>query len=115
MEILLLTVGKTTQPFIKQGIEEYLKRLRHYVAYKIESIPDIKNPRAQSEENLKQKEGEAILSYISASDLCILLDERGKEMTSVEFFFICSKIDVVWQKKSRLRSRRTLWFLQRCL
>lgn len=57
MEILLLTVGKTTQPFIKQGIEEYLKRLRHYVAYKIESIPDIKNPRAQSEENLKQKEG----------------------------------------------------------
>jgi Uncharacterized conserved protein len=100
MEILLLTVGKTTQPFIKQGIEEYLKRLRHYVAYKIESIPDIKNPRAQSEENLKQKEGEAILSYISACDLCILLDERGKEMTSVEFSSFVQKLMLSGRKKA---------------
>lgn len=100
MEILLLTVGKTTQPFIKQGIEEYLKRLRHYVAYKIESIPDIKNPRAQSEENLNQKEGEAILSYISASDLCILLDERGKEMTSVEFSSFVQKLMLSGRKKA---------------
>ena len=85
MEITLLTVGKTTQNYIQAGIDDYIKRLRRYVPYKIESIPDIKASKAMTEEQQKQKEGESILSFLSPADFCILLDEHGREFSSMEF------------------------------
>lgn len=85
MEITLLTVGKTTQTYVQNGIDEFTKRLRRYIPFKIETLPDIKGTKSLSAELQKEKEGEAILSYLSPSDFCILLDEHGREFTSVEF------------------------------
>lgn len=85
MDIQLLTVGKTNQGYIQTGIDEYCKRLKRYIGFSIISLPDIKTSKALSEELQKEKEGEIILNYLSLSDMVILLDENGKEYTSVEF------------------------------
>lgn len=85
MEIVLLTVGKTQTGFVKDGIENYVARLRHYVAYSIIEVPDVKQAGRLPEQKQKEEEGKAILSRLATSDLVILLDERGKEYSSMEF------------------------------
>ena len=85
MEIILLTVGKTTQTYVRSGIEEFTKRLKRYTPFRIDSLPDIKAAKSMTPDIQKEKEGEAILGCLSPSDLCVLLDEHGKELTSMEF------------------------------
>lgn len=85
MEIHLLTVGKTTLPYVKTGLEDFIQRLKRYLNFRIISVPDIRNSKGLTEIQLKNKEGDLLLSYIQSSDLCILLDEHGKEYTSIEF------------------------------
>lgn len=85
MDILLLTVGKTTTSYIQTGIDEYCKRLKRYVPFSIKSLPDIKNSRKLSESQQKEEEGKLILGDLSASDHVVLLDERGEMMTSRGF------------------------------
>lgn len=84
MKIELRVVGKTAFKYLDEGISEYQKRLKHYTAFEISILPDIKNTPL-SNEALKQKEGELILSKLAKDDCLILLDENGKQMTSVEF------------------------------
>ncbi|MBR1769673.1 MAG: 23S rRNA (pseudouridine(1915)-N(3))-methyltransferase RlmH [Bacteroidales bacterium] len=85
MNIKLLVVGKTVKGFISEGVEEYLKRLQHYVNFSLEVIPDIKNSSALSPLQLKEKEAEMIIKHISQEDNVILLDEHGKEFSSKDF------------------------------
>ncbi|MDE6144763.1 MAG: 23S rRNA (pseudouridine(1915)-N(3))-methyltransferase RlmH [Muribaculaceae bacterium] len=85
MKLLLMAVGKTTQPIIRQGIDQYLGRLRHYLPVDIEIIADVKRTAALTFEKQKEMEGEAMLRRIEPGDRLILLDENGKEMTSREF------------------------------
>lgn len=85
MEIELMTVGKTTSKIIIAGIEEYTRRLRHYIPYSINSLPDVRNAGKLKADQQKEAEGEMILSKLTASDFVVLLDERGKEYTSMEF------------------------------
>lgn len=85
MKIELLVVGKTSIGYFKQGIDEYLKRLRHYVQFEIKYIDDIKNTKSISEQQQKQIEGQKILAMLDKTDIVILLDEHGKEYTSVEY------------------------------
>lgn len=99
MEIVLLTVGKTSQSYIRTGIEEFSKRLKHYIPYKIESLPDIKGTRSMTPEAQKEKEGELILNYLSAADQCILLDEHGSELSSVEFAGYLQKLMACGRKR----------------
>jgi 23S rRNA (pseudouridine1915-N3)-methyltransferase len=100
MEIILLTVGKTTVDFVKEGIEEYLRRLKRYVSYKIVPLPDIRQTRTITPDLQKEKEGETILQFLSPSDFCVLLDERGRQYTSVEFSSYLQKIMASGRKKA---------------
>lgn len=100
MEIVLLTVGKTTQTYVQNGTDDYLKRLRRYIPYKIESLPDVKATKTLSSDLQKEKEGEAILNYLSPSDFCILLDEHGREYTSVEFAAFIQKTMASGRKRA---------------
>lgn len=88
MKVTLLTVGKTVVPWVKEGLALYTDRIRHYLKFEIREIPELKGVAAMSREQVKDKEGELILKAIAGetgkADL-ILLDERGKQMTSVEF------------------------------
>ncbi|WP_422079721.1 23S rRNA (pseudouridine(1915)-N(3))-methyltransferase RlmH [Ulvibacterium sp.] len=85
MKIKLLVVGKTDSKPLLQLISNYENRLRHYVKFELESIADVKNVQNLSESQQKEKEGEAILKKVSTTDILVLLDEKGKAYTSVEF------------------------------
>lgn len=85
MNIKLLAIGKTDNKELQTLMNDYMKRLSFYVKFDMEIIADIKNAKSLSEAQQKQKEGELILSKINPTDFLILLDEKGKEFTSVGF------------------------------
>lgn len=85
MKITLLTVGKTDKDWVKQGIDIYVSRLKHYIPFSINEIPELKNVSALSKDQIKVREGELILKNIKPTDDVILMDEHGKEYTSVDF------------------------------
>ena len=85
MKIALLTVGKTGVNWVKQGLDIYVARLKHYIQFSINEIPELKNVSALSKDQIKAKEGDLILKNIKPTDDVILLDEHGKEYSSTEF------------------------------
>ena len=85
MDVKLVTVGKTDVKWVKEGLDLYVSRLRHYVPFTLVEIPQLKNVSAFSEEQIKEKEGEAILKLLAPGDAVVLLDEHGKEYRSVEW------------------------------
>lgn len=85
MKISVLCIGKTDESFVKTGIENYVKRLKHYISFELLVIPDIKNARNLTQDQQKAKEGEQILKQLNNSDVVVLLDEGGKAYRSVEF------------------------------
>ncbi len=85
MKITLLVIGKTDKDFVIKGIEEYRKRLIHYVPFDMVIIPDVKNTKNMTEQQQKQKEGALLLSKIKSGDTLLLLDEKGKTFSSVGF------------------------------
>lgn len=85
MKITFLTVGKTTFPFVKKGCDIFIKRIRHYTTFEYIEIPELKNTSSLSKEQIKDKEAELILKYVKNTDKVVLLDERGKNFTSIEW------------------------------
>jgi len=85
MKMTLLTVGKTDVPWVREGLEMYVSRLKHYVRFTLTEIPELKNVSALSKDSIKIKEGELLLRNVKPSDFLVLLDEHGRQMRSVEF------------------------------
>lgn len=85
MKLLLLLIGNTTTPYLKEGIDNYVKRIGHYIPFELRTLPDVKVSKGMTEERQKEKEGSMILGALQPGDLLVLLDERGKEMTSRGF------------------------------
>lgn len=85
MKITLLTVGKTDKDWVRQGIEIYVSRLKHYIPFNIVEIPELKNVSALTKDQIKTREGELILKSLRPTDDVILMDERGKQYSSVDF------------------------------
>ena len=88
---------------MKEGIEDYVKRLSFYVPFELKVIPDIKNRSSFTEDLQKEKEGQLILNQVSTGDYLILLDEHGSEFSSIEF----SK----WIEKKMIAATRHLVFV----
>jgi len=85
MKITLLVIGKTDAAYLTEGIYEYTKRLKHYVNFEIEVIPDIKKNKNLSIEIQKGLEGEQILLRNGSGKELHLFDENGKMFTSRKF------------------------------
>ena len=86
MKIYLTVVGRTTTPFLVEGIKHYCERIRRFsTPFEMRIINDVKTSKKTTEEAQKKAEGEAILTTVSSSDFLILLDERGHQFTSREF------------------------------
>ena len=84
MKITLLTVGKTDKEWVREGLDIYVSRLKHYIPFIVVEIPELKNVSALTRDQIKTREGELILKNIRPTDDVILLDERGKEYSSTE-------------------------------
>ena len=85
MNIKLIVVSKTDNPYLQAGIEEYVGRLRHYCDFEIIVIPALKNLGKASPDEVKEREGQLILKQLEKADTIVLLDEHGREYTSVGF------------------------------
>lgn len=85
MNIDLIVTGKTNIDHVASGIEVYIKRLKNYINFSINTLPDIKNGSSLTAELLKEKEGEQLLKTLEKYDYIVLLDDKGKEYTSMEF------------------------------
>ena len=85
MKIVLITIGKTNEKYLIEGISDYQKRLKHYTNFERIEIANIKNAKNFSESELMKKEGELILKQIKNSDHLVLLDDKGKDFTSQKF------------------------------
>lgn len=85
MKITLLAIGKTEEKYLIEGIEKYLNRLKHYINFNFIAIPDVKNTKNLTEAQQKSKEAELIQKHIQNLDYVILMDEKGKKYSSVDF------------------------------
>ncbi|MEZ4857880.1 MAG: 23S rRNA (pseudouridine(1915)-N(3))-methyltransferase RlmH [Flavobacteriaceae bacterium] len=85
MKITLLAIGKTDNKNLENLIDDYTKRLSHYVGFTLEIIPDIKNAKNLSEAQQKIAEGNEIIKRLTTTDTLVLLDEKGKHHTSEAF------------------------------
>lgn len=85
MKITLIAVGKTEDKYLIEGIDKYLNRLKHYINFSLQIIPDIKNTKNLTEAQQKNKEAELIAKQINPTDVVVLLDEKGKKHSSVSF------------------------------
>ncbi len=85
MKICLFVVGKTNHNYLSPGIDDYTRRVNHYVPFSIQFIADAKNTRNMTQAQQKVAEGQNLLANFEASDYVVLLDEHGKEMKSIEF------------------------------
>ncbi len=84
MKVHFWVIGKTNESYLKEGIAIYEKRLRHYLPFEYQVLPDVKQAGKLSARQLKEKEAELVLKQIKSDDYLILLDENGKSLGSVE-------------------------------
>ena len=96
MNIVLLTVGKTEASFWKEALAEYQRRLQHYVPFELQALPEVKNTKNLTISQQKTQEGVLIRKAMQAGDWFVLLDEQGKEYTSMQFAaYLEKKIQIV--------------------
>ena len=84
MKATLILVGKTVDKRFAELISEYTNRLKNYISFEINTIPELKNTKNLTSEQQKNSEAELIIKNLQPSDYVVLLDEHGKEMRSVE-------------------------------
>ncbi|WP_391557262.1 23S rRNA (pseudouridine(1915)-N(3))-methyltransferase RlmH, partial [Robertmurraya sp.] len=102
MNISLLTIGKLKEKYLKQGIDEYLKRLTAYAKVEVVELPDEKAPEQLSEiemEQVKNKEGERLLAKISPDTYVIALAIEGKQRSSEELAEMIDKLATYGKSK----------------
>ena len=85
MKILLLVIGKTDEDYLITGIKKYVGRIGHYTSFEMKELPDPRNRKTLSEEQQKKAESFLLLQQLQPGDQVILLDENGKQFTSVGF------------------------------
>jgi 23S rRNA (pseudouridine1915-N3)-methyltransferase len=99
MKIALLQTGKTTDKHISEGVDLYARRIKKYSGFEIITLPDIKNTKNMSGQEQKSKEGKKIIQSVSTDDYVILLDEKGKELRTIEFSVWFEKIFLLPKKR----------------
>lgn len=85
MKCILLSIGKTSDSWLREGMTVYEKRIPHYMPFEYVEVPDVKNAGKKDRETLKKEEGQIILSHLQNTDRVILLDEGGGELSSRKF------------------------------
>jgi 23S rRNA (pseudouridine1915-N3)-methyltransferase len=85
MKIVLLQTGKTTDKNMSELVDLYANRIKKYIAFDIVTLPDLKNTRNMPVSEQKAKEAIKIFQSLTDDDFVVLLDEKGKELKTVEF------------------------------
>jgi 23S rRNA (pseudouridine1915-N3)-methyltransferase len=103
MKLALLLTGKTDQSWIREGVAEYQKRISRYARFEIVALPDVKSTGKMQADRVREKEAEKILQQIRDDDHMVLLDERGKEYSTLEL--------ASWLRQSMLLPKKRILFV----
>ena len=82
MKLHFWAIGKNNEPYVKEGVEDFTKRISKYYPVDWTIIPLPKNAGTMSEKDLKKKESETVLEWLNKDDYLVALDERGKQFDS---------------------------------
>ncbi len=82
MKIQCWSIGKNHESYIKEGVEDFTRRASKYFPVEWNLMPTPKNAGMLSEMDLKKKEGETILEWLKKDDYLVVLDERGRSLSS---------------------------------
>ena len=94
MKVTVFCIGKTNEKYLLQGMDEYKKRLKHFIKVDWIELPEVKNQKGLSKLELLNKEETLFNKQLKNSDNVILLDEKGRDYTSVEFSkFLAKKMN----------------------
>jgi len=85
MKFTLYNIGKTDVDYLREGIDDFTKRIKRFIDFSIIDLPDIKHTKNTTPEELSVREGENIIRAVSASNLIVLFDEKGKELNTRDF------------------------------
>lgn len=85
MKIAIVWVGKTTTSYVSEAINEYVGRIKHYMPLEVITIPELKNTKSISMPIQRDKEGDLILKQLQVDDHIVLLDDKGKQYSSIGF------------------------------
>jgi 23S rRNA (pseudouridine1915-N3)-methyltransferase len=99
MKITLLQTGKTTDKHVAEIVDLYTNRIKKYSVFEIITLPDLKNTKNMPIQEQKFKEATKILQSVSDDDYIILLDEKGREFTTVEFSKAMEKMFLLQKKR----------------
>jgi 23S rRNA (pseudouridine1915-N3)-methyltransferase len=102
MKVELWAIGKTNEKYLEAGIEIFEKRLKNYLPFALQVLPDVKS-KTTDNQLLKREEGKIVLAKLAPDDWLVLLDEQGAERTSVEL--------ARWLERRLGDSRRKMVFL----
>lgn len=95
MHIKLILIGNTSESYLKEGMAEYFHRIKKYNSIDIVEIKDVKNAKNLSHDELKKKEGQEIQHHLHPGDFVVLLDDKGKQYTSLHFAdFLQAKMNI---------------------
>ncbi len=100
---MLIVVGKTTDKRFEAITQEYIERIRHYIPFTVEVIPELKNTKRLSQDEQKKREGELIQKNLQPGDYIVLLDEHGSERSSMDF--------ASWMQKKMAAGPKRLVFI----
>lgn len=103
MKLILIVIGKTTDLHVQAMIDDYSRRLQHYVPFSLEVIPELKATKSLTTDQQKAAEAELIKRQLQAGDHIVLLDEHGRERRSVDF--------AVWLEKRIAAGARRIVFI----
>lgn len=99
MKVKFMVIGKTTDKYLLEGINEYNNRLKRYCNYDYIELPGVKLGKSASGFEIKRKEAEIVFSKLKSSDFLILLDEKGTEYTSNKFGDILKNHQMIGTRK----------------
>ena len=94
LKLNFIVVDRTRSPFIKDGEEEYLKRLKRFAGYKWTEVKPVRITKGIPNEEVIRKEGENILAKIEPVDYVIALDRTGKQCSSEYFAAMFKKLSI---------------------
>jgi 23S rRNA (pseudouridine1915-N3)-methyltransferase len=99
MKIAFLQTGKTSERYLNEGITMFEERIRKYSAFEILTVPDLRRTRNLPAQEQKIREGEQILRFFRNDDYIVILDEKGKEFSTIEFSSWLEKIFMLQKKR----------------
>jgi len=103
MKIALLQTGKTSERYLTEGIAIFEERIKKYSSFEIITLPDLKRARSMPEQEQKFREGEQMQRFFRNDDYIVILDDKGKELSTGEFS--------IWLEKSFMLQRKRILFV----